>query len=191
MQLIALAGPARVGKDTIGEHLHKRFNYARYAFAGPLKEMVHVGLGLSPRDYQSTEQKESVIPWLGVSYRHITQTLGTEWMRDRVNSQGWVIIAERNIQQMADAGTPGCVITDMRFDNEAEWVRKVGGTVVHVKGKRAQIGMSEEAKKHASEKGVTFGPEDRVIVNDGTFEELHEQVERLVYSLMFLETVGR
>jgi hypothetical protein len=183
MQLIALAGRARVGKNTAALFLDEKYGFRQYAFAGPLKAMLHAGLGLDPRDFETTQQKEALIEWLGCSYRHAAQTLGTEWMRDCVNPNGWIITAERAVQRFAELGYAGVVINDMRFENEATWVRAVGGHVVHMKGARAGSGMSAKALSHASERGLEIGPKDLVLDNGGTIAELHENIDRLVVAL--------
>ena len=182
MKLIGLAGKARTGKNTVGQYLSDRHGFIQMAMAGPLKGMLHA-LGLDPKDYQTTEQKETIIPWLGVSYRHCAQTLGTDWMRVLVNESGWLILAERWIRQLAEVGAPGAVITDMRFENEAAMVRDLGGQVIHLRSKRALEGMSPEARSHASESGIAVGPIDRVLQNDGSFLDLHRNIENLLVSL--------
>ena len=55
------------------------------------------------------------------------------------------------------------VITDVRFENEAQWVRKMGGRIVHVIRNNAPT-----VNPHASEAGVVQLPEDGVIINEGT-----------------------
>lgn len=182
MLIVGLAGRARSGKNTAGAYLERAFNYRQYAMAGPLKEMVRIGLGLNPADFETTEQKEAVIEVYGRSYRHITQTIGTEWGRQLIHPDLWLIIARHRFEAMSRVGTPGVAITDIRFENESEMVRDLGGIVVHIHSKRALVGMSAQAAAHESEKALWIGPLDRVVDNNGTIGELEQQLNDIVIS---------
>lgn len=182
VKLLGITGPARSGKDTIGNYVVDKYGFVRYAMAWPLKEMVKVGLGLDPNDYETNDQKEAVIPWLGCSVRHVWQTLGTDWGRVCINEDLWLILAERTIKKVIGMGVPGVVITDLRFENELAMVRRMGGVVLHVKTKR-KSNLSDQARAHASEAGVVVGPFDRVLANDDSLEELYQRVEVFMHSL--------
>jgi hypothetical protein len=201
--LVALAGKARVGKDTIGRYLVREYGFAHYYFAKPLKDML-TAMGFPESEYQTTEQKEAVIPGLGCSYRHLAQTLGTEWGRSLIHREIWIKLAERRWEQVKAAMTVdsfapnGMVITDCRFDNEAMWVRGAGGIVIHVLGKNQLAGMTEQAKNHASEQGVTFVQSqegkydgDRLVFNDydepteASLRGLHVSIDALMNGLTY------
>ena len=70
--------------------------------------------------------KETIIPELGVSARHMMQTLGTEWGRACIHPDFWVMIARAKTQRtMNDGGS--VVIDDVLFPNEATMIRDLGG----------------------------------------------------------------
>jgi hypothetical protein len=70
---------------------------------------------------------------------------------------------------------PGLVFTDCRFNNEADWVRSEGGSVIHVERVNvAPVGS------HKSEEGVRRANLDRLLINDGTIEDLKQDVAYLV-----------
>jgi hypothetical protein len=165
--LVALAGKARVGKDTIGKYLVEQYGFAHYYFAKPLKQMLEAGLDLPEQAFQSTEDKERILPRFGTSYRRLAQTIGTEWGREAVKKLSgdedlWVKVAAQRWQRLKEEmtvdsfGPTGMVLTDCRFENEAAWVRSAGGVVVHVLSKNEMSGMTAESSEHKSEKGVTF-----------------------------------
>lgn len=187
MLLIGLTGKARAGKDTVGKYLVDELGFARYAMAGPLKRMLGA-LGFPEEKYQSTEEKEALIPWLGVSYRHLAQTLGTDWMRKCVAEDGWIRIARDAIRTAGMTELRGLVITDIRFENEAAMVRAEGGVVVHVQSNRE--GLAGQAAAHASEAGVSFQKSgggyggDRTLFNWGTIPELHASAAALTNDLL-------
>ena len=60
------------------------------------------------------------------------------------------------------------IITDVRFDNEAEWVKAQGGTVVKII--RDDAG---DVNTHSSEAGVSPYYYSTILVNDGTQAQLH------------------
>jgi hypothetical protein len=80
--------------------------------------------------------------------RWILQFVGTEVGRHRLHKDIWLYALERRISK---SRAPHHIISDVRFDNEAEWVRKQGGIVIQIK----REGRPEPAANaHASEKGV-------------------------------------
>ena len=83
-------------------------------------------------------------------------------------------VAERQIRESKDS----VVITDIRFENEAAMVRRMGGTVIHLLGRKADLG---ENQQHASEVGISISVYyDYVIDNSESLETLYEQLEGLM-----------
>lgn len=72
------------------------------------------------------------------------------------------------------------VITDVRFANEAEFVRGMGGTVVGI----IRPGMAmERHHSHISESGQWECRPDEVIHNNGTVEDLHKKMREMAATL--------
>ena len=103
-KLIGITGPAQCGKDTVADYLIERLGYAKASFADPLKKMLEAGLGLNAAQLYGPD-KEAIAPRYGCSPRHIMQTLGTEWGRERVHPDIWV---RAMVAQMDDEGFGGC-----------------------------------------------------------------------------------
>ena len=163
--LVGLTGPAGVGKDTVAGFL----GWPTFAFAKTLKLML-AAAGLP--EPATREDKEAIIPELGFSWRQAAQTLGTEWGRG-LNPDLWLLLAKR---YALNSGYTVLVITDVRFENEAQLVRE-HGCLIHVSGRETTA--SGAAAAHASEEGVAVGLSDWGIANSGTLEELRETVESL------------
>lgn len=178
--LIGLSGHARVGKDTVARYLAAHLTLISYAFADPLKQALAGMFHLNAAQLEGAE-KEQPLPWLGKSPRELMQLLGTEWGRDLVHPQLWLLLAEQNLQLLAehDQAMKGVVIRDVRFDNEADWVRSKGGVIFHISRRGIR-----PANGHVSEYGVRHYPGDYVIDNDGTLPELYDQVDRAISHLM-------
>lgn len=169
--IIGISGPARSGKDTVASFILAMTGGYRYGFADPIKAML-VPLGIDMTDPYWQERKDSVIPALGVSPRRLMQTLGTEWGRNIIHSRLWVILANARFLNTGH----GMVIPDVRFNDEADWVRGQGGLIIHIRRKDAWIPESE----HESEAGILQEPDDAYIENNGTLEDLQEKVREVL-----------
>ena len=182
-RLIGLTGPAGCGKDSTADYLCAKYGFVRYAFAGPIKAMLRA-IGV---DADSRDTKELPHPLFGVSPRRMAQTLGTEWMREMVCEDGWLRLAGAFIDKV-EAGhvaintlrgptsqqyqPTGIVFTDVRFENEAAFLRNRGGRIWHIK----RSGLAP-VEAHKSESGVSWAADtDYIIYNDESFKELHEQI---------------
>ena len=163
--VIGVTGKARSGKDTLSEHLYTRlgFDCNRAAFADPLKDMLRA-LGID--DIEG--YKEEVHPLLGVTSRKMMQTLGTEWGREAIGEDTWI-----NLTKEKGKGKKFLVISDVRFENEANFVRE-NGILLHVTGRGGIKGF------HKSESGVKFQLGDFRIDNGCDIEYLFSQADTLL-----------
>lgn len=67
------------------------------------------------------------------------------------------------------------VNADVRFENEAQWIRDNGGVVVHIQRPGAAT-----VSAHASEAGVAIAEGDVLVVNDGSLDELYNNVDNII-----------
>ena len=174
--LIGLCGPAGAGKNTVAELLidSDRCSFHQMAFADPLYECISVITGISVAGLQKRDVKEAVIPWLGKSPRQMLQSLGTEWGRDSIHPEIWVRIAmERAVPHLATGR--GVVVTDVRFDNEAQAIIKAGGEVWKVTRAGWQC-LDASTAAHQSEAGVSERLIARTIDNSGSLDDLRRQL---------------
>jgi hypothetical protein len=166
-ELIGLYSPApQSGKTTVAAALERR-GFARVPFADPLKAMVAQFLqGLGYREDEAQRlvhiDKGTTIPQLGVTVRHLLQTLGTEWGRTCVAPDVWLKCWAASAMRHSFV-----VVDDVRFPNEAELIRSMGGQLWRIE----RPGLAD-ATGHASEGGLADWAFDWVIVNDGTVEDL-------------------
>ena len=167
--IIGIAGRARVGKDTCADFLVRYLGGYRYGLADPLKRML-IPLGIDMTDPFWTENKEKEIPLFGRSVRHMMQTLGTEWGRELVHPDIWIKLAECVLFERGER----MIVSDVRFDNEAEFIRSKGGVILHVD----RI-LAPKIESHASEEGVRMSPMDLYVANDGTIDMLYTQLAAL------------
>lgn len=168
--LIGVAGKARSGKNTTADFIEAQYGGYQYSFANPLRAMLKAGFGIDLDIAYWQDRKENEIPALGKSPRQMMQTLGTEWGRQLVHPDLWVILAADKLRQRGG----GMIVTDVRFENEATWIRKMQGVVIHVTRESAST-----VAAHTSENGLQVHPQDIQLVNNGGLEELQHTVSRL------------
>lgn len=173
--LIGLTGRARSGKTTAAEHLARTYLLEQYAFADPLRDGLMAIFNLDPTDFEG-DRKEQPLGWLDCSPRQLMQSMGTEWARNTVHPDVWVKLAEQNLDYMTQAldAVLGFVISDVRFENEADLIRRRGGTVVHIFRPDAQA-----VNPHISEAGVAAQKDDLMLTNYGTVEELLRSLDEV------------
>ncbi len=165
MKLIAICGPKGSGKTTVADRLIEQRRFLSRPFAATLKTML-LSMGLT-YDQVYGDEKEKPIDWLGgVTARHCMQTLGTEWGRKLIADDLWVRVWKQRISNL----TSHVVVDDLRFPNEAEAVRELGGTIWRVERPGFEHSSEHESEKHVIEAGTT-------LLNDGTIEDLNRFVD--------------
>lgn len=190
-KLIGICGHAGVGKDTVGLHLHEtRDNTYKLAFADPLKSAASAMFGIPDYKFYEADAKEVPDPFWGVTPRMIAQFFGTELVRENIGrllpigEDFWIC---RMIYRLTGQGQEAIydsddvvVISDVRFQNEYDWIIENGGIIIHLTrpGADGMVGISS----HPSEAGIQFTVQDRTyeIANNGTREELYEAVDSVI-----------
>lgn len=174
--LIGLTGKARSGKDTVGKYLVDVYGYRTYAFAEPLKQACAFMFGVDIDYFYNPLLKEKVIPEWGYSPRQMAQKLGTEGGRELFRQDIWIVRAQVELNKYLTNQRPrAVVVTDVRFDDEAAWIRKNGGQVWQIDRKGIQ-----KVSEHKSEAGIILQEEDIVINNNGTLEELYAIIDESI-----------
>lgn len=160
-RLIGFTGLKGSGKDTAGEVFVQQ-GWKKISFAEPLKGMIRLLLAF--RGYNDAATVERMMEgdrkemtssaFMGRSPRHAMQTLGTEWGRDLIHPDLWIDTFNRRAHRMLEAGD-GVVVTDVRFPNEVDAIRKLGGRVFRVmRGENMDVATHDlyvAAQRHPSE----------------------------------------
>jgi hypothetical protein len=184
--LIGLTGYAGSGKDTVREVLEEQHGIDGLAFADPIRDMLTAlfeTCGVDTKWMTERDLKERDIPEIGASYRKLAQLLGTEWGR-AIAPDFWLKIAAAKISMYSEYGSLGTVVSDVRFPNEAEWIKAQGGVIWKI----IRPGV-EPVRAHASEDLIASLPYDYVIDNRGTISDLdHAVAMALAYTEKGLAT---
>ena len=181
--ILGLCGPAGAGKDTAANYLCSAHGFERYAFAEPMRDMLEalfVPAGLDYAYIHEPHLKEQPVPGLGFSYRHMAQTLGTEWARAHLDPNFWLRIAELRLGLPNAPIHDRIVITDVRFTNELAWIVNHDGVTARIE----RPGVAP-VRAHVSEQQVAVDGHARHIVdNSGDIQWLHWQLDALVEHLV-------
>lgn len=175
--LVGITGVKRAGKDTAALPL-KQIGFQQLSFATLLKKWsseVLSGIGYSDDEvyeFVHGSRKEEIIPHFGKTTRELMQTLGTEWGRTFYDNL-WVDLTLLPTLQ----GVQDYVISDVRFHNECDRIRELGGIVIRI----TRPGLeTNEFSLHESEVHI---PKLRVthdVVNDGDEKDLRGKVLQIV-----------
>jgi len=157
--IIGLIGKAQAGKDTVGAYLVEHYGYKRIALADKVKEIAIEQFGW---DGQKDEKG-----------RRLLQLIGTEvgrgynldiWVRHLDTKLGW-------------STTKDVVVTDVRFHNEANYVKTHGGMLVRVTGRG---GLSNTGGTHPSEVEQETISADYTLHNESSLTALYDQIDILM-----------
>ncbi len=169
--ITGFTGRAGAGKDTAASTIP---NVTNLAFAKPLKDAAKILFDFTDEQLYDPIQKEEVDPRWGKSPRQILQWLGTDVLRNQFREDFFLI----NMKCRLDRLSGNIAITDVRFDNEAELIRKEGGEVIKIERPQTE-GSGTQHTQHATEQGISPNLVDRVITNDSTVQNLNEKINGL------------
>jgi hypothetical protein len=168
------------GKSTVAVMLQNigLSDFKKLSLAAPLREFCANLLSALGHDgvvlLRDRDKKEEKIAEIGVSPRQMMQTLGTEWGRSCIHPDLWVMVAEGSIKEQLKLGR-NVVIDDVRFPNEAEMIRRLGGELWLVD----RPGVVHDGD-HASEGALADVLPDEVVRNTGGSVQLYDALKALL-----------
>lgn len=186
--IIGIGHTLRVGKDTAANALVRDLGFKRVAFADTLKDFVlmvdslvmpsggsltvntSAGRGRIAYMVHSMGWEQAKDNWPEI--RRILQETGLA-ARKTFGENCWIEALEYTM-------VPGVnyVIPDVRFENEADWVRDIGGKVIKI------TRPGHYGQGHVSETALSKFEFDDVIENDSSVLELERKVVDLVKGYM-------
>lgn len=170
MVLIGLIGYKNAGKDTLADYLVREHGFEKHAFADPVKEVCRIMFHLTPEQLTDPEAKETVDERWGTTPRKMMQKVGTDMVRAQLGDDFWLRHMDARVQRKEKV-----VVSDVRFPNEAEWVRQNGGVLVRI------VDGTQHNDYHASETAQLSIHEDVRIFNHKTsIDEFHREAASLL-----------
>jgi GTPase SAR1 family protein len=170
--LIALLGVRGSGKSTIANYLVDNYKFTSLSFAEKLKQVVSIAFDinlelLEGNSSESRVYRETQNEFWGMTPRQMLETVGTKLFRKGISEDFWVKIVEKRIIHLLSAGE-NVVISDLRFVNEWEMLKKYNVKVVFV----------DNGKQIDNEYEIGSIQYDIKIENQGiTKEELYKEIE--------------
>ena len=212
--LIGILGLIGSGKSTVSSILIKQHGFHEDSFAATLKDVVSLMYGWDRALLEGTTEesrlwRQRVDPWWeakleieGFTPRMALQMVATDTVRDNFNKDMWLFILENRLRKQKVKDT---VITDVRFENEAQFVLSQGGKLISVeRGNNPEwvnvvsnyhtsnnkeremiqkIMSSEYPNIHRSEWESVSIPVSHTINNNGTINDLHISVEIMINTI--------
>lgn len=193
--IIGINGYAGSGKDTVGEIIKQLQPWDQWEikkFAGKLKEVASIILGIPTAMFENQEFKKKDLPqmWsnhgMPMTVRDFLQKLGTDGLRDGLHPNIWVNALmmdyiEQVVNVMNGEGYkledryPNWIITDCRFPNEARAIKNKGGILVRIN----RPGFNP-INDHPSEIALDGWNFDEVIENDSDLLSLSNKVKAII-----------
>lgn len=186
--IIGLVGNKGVGKDTVADYLVIH-NYQKFAFAGILKEATKILFNWS--DEKVINNKELLDENWNVTPREILQLLGTECLRDIIspkinttitfngNTKSFSFHVKRlflDIKELIKLNQ-NIVISDIRFQDEIDFVKFIGGNIIKIDRKIEKNKFSQHKSENYVDKlkGI-----DSIIDNNSTLKKLYDNIHLLL-----------
>ena len=138
--IIGLVGWIGSGKSTAADFLTTVHGFDNASFAGAVKDVISVAFGwprelLEGKTANSRRWREQVDHWWAarldmphLTPRWVMQYWATDLLRNQFHKDFWIASLERKLC----ARDNSVVITDCRFPNEIDAVRRIGGQIIWV-----------------------------------------------------------
>jgi dephospho-CoA kinase len=171
---ICITGKARSGKDTISDYLVEKYNFKKFSFANGLKIMSS---NLFPNEFKEGKP------------RKLLQDVAT--ITKEIDKDIWINYCFREIKENT-ISRDHIVISDLRSRDELEKVVEEGFCILKVQSNPEIIMKRIEERRdkfnlsdlnHHSETALDEFPYDFLLENNGSFEELYEQVDQVIKNL--------
>lgn len=189
---VGLTGLPAVGKDTMADLLVREFDFRKVAFADPVYREIARAFEVPESLLRQRGGKEKAQPWLDLDFCHdrefaalVTKNTvldqnclsprmalrwwGTEYRR-AANPSYWIEQLEAWVRECRH---DKIVVSDVRFENEAELVRSYSEPrVVHL----SRAGVIADHLRHASDEPVLVHDTDTYLANDGDLLAFEDRV---------------
>lgn len=203
--IIGIVGNIGSGKDTTAEYLVSKHDYTHDSFAKSLKDAVSAVFGwnrflLEGQTEQSRAWRETVDEWWAdrlnipnLTPRWVLQQWGTEVCRIGFHNDIWIASLEKRLSINTNV-----VISDCRFENEINAIKKLGGKIIHIRrgtpshwepheiaaanGDANSVLILAEAGIHESEWAWRISKPDFVVDNNSSKEELYAIIDTIIKS---------
>ena len=183
LKIIALTGPKGSGKDTVGQMIVERFPQLQaktIAFADPVKHTIRHIFNLGDESTYSYDRlKRATLKlkdeecFYTIEGRRLVREIGM-LMRSYDEKQFTRYVDET----IASDTNRLWIVTDMRFDNEYTFLKRLGAKMVKI------IRPSYQYDGHITERAFDDHLVDHVLMNDGSLDYLRIRVDSVMRGIL-------
>jgi len=190
--VIGFTGKINSGKTSAAQYLVSE-GYSEYSFADPIKRIAEIFGFEKHQLYGTQEQKLEVNTHWKVSGRRFLQRFGTDVCRDALpmlmpelglqeSESLWIRLWQIEMQRYPERLY---VISDVRYPDEAEAIRRLGGLIIRLtctlpERTGSTIGRDSSVHAHASEQMQSQIQAHHEINTDGSVQELYAHLDTLI-----------
>lgn len=177
--IIGITGLAQSGKSTAAEIIAGVKDYRIVGFADRLKRIVNSLLAIEPKESDKTKKLRDISnldPEVIDLVMRPYDTNRDQTLRQAYQNCGMFYRAFDHDYWLAGMPTTQVIIPDLRFNNEALWLKRNNGIIIKI------IRPGIEKMDHPSEEGIKVLP-DWVIMNDGTIYTYTDRILALTEEL--------
>lgn len=174
IKIIAISGKIGSGKSTLTNYLKKVYpDIQEKFFAEKLKRIVAILAGVDYNLTLTQEGKNIYIPEFDLTIGEMCQQIGTNVLRKHFKDDIWI---KSLFSDFKNGET--YVISDCRFKNEAEALKKMGAVIIRVNRPNNPIAeKSGRDLNHISETDLDDYDFDYVINNDSTYDDFLQKID--------------
>lgn len=184
--VIALSGKKGSGKDTVADMLQFYFKLyhgeetTKHAFADPVRKIAGIVASVDDVYFEDRDLKEQPIFFddSNRTPRDYLRLVG-QALKSAIGQDIWIrLLGESAFAYM----TSSCIVTDVRFRNELEFVKENGAFLIKIE-RDDNIGDNDVSETEMDEfKDEEF---DLIIKNNGDKEELSKTISNFVKHFKF------
>lgn len=186
--IVGFLGRKSSGKDTSADYLVKKYNFEKKAFAGNLKEACRILFGFTDEQLHGSLKEVPDPRWFNVTPRQVMQFVGSELLREKLQELIPQLEFDFHLLSLKNSINidKNLVISDVRFQNEVDFVHQQGGVVIKLIRPQstdlAQLKEESSVDSHQSENidNITY---DHLVMNDGSVEDLHQKINEIINDL--------
>jgi len=177
MRFIGVAGRKSSGKSDVVQLLHEYFiNVETLSFSEPIKQMTKIAYMFT--DYQLGEGKDVMDNHWGMTPRDAMRSTGN--MMTFMDDSHMVDLMSHKIGSIDTSGLKILCLADLRFENEVDLVKKLGGFVIHVRNVNDDLSDEHISEVYSDD---IIHDADYLLTNDGNMDNMRAQCENIFHQI--------